>query len=603
MTDLNSYRGTEMTPLAHIKFLLQSGDVVGAEALCRKALESDPGNGMLKFYHDLCLSRLRKLNGVIGPAATRKAEEPAEPETLRTVELPPPQPPPAKPGERKPALTRVTGKGCLRMLLWTLGGLAALFLVIIAVAYFSAKGEEKMERLPYLWTSAENGHDFLGSDHAPMSEYLVNRGNFAISVFPEFQDPEEVEFDPSWPGIDLCRHWTFMSSSSDARVDVSYLRKKPGESFYERESLGIAPFNNSFIPAIEFGIGPFVAVLGEGLDVMERGKPDCSDWAFARKHGARGFSSCHGLLRKNGMRYRLFQVTIVREREAWRIQTLMPSALERTEDVSKAGAIDQLIAGDMIGRFRVLGVDAAETNAENKAEKAIRFLHAVPSFGGAEGSERRIEEANFSVMLSPTWDKFATYVPDSLPQGFARHQQYRFMGPGETQWLYVEYMRLSSRPVDPGIASWVDAMIQLTGKPDLFPPENVGMDFDVLSMERIPFDDVSFMRRHNASQMCAYKGTILIGGTHHRVFMFCIGRGHEAWKVAAVFPTQIKEGAPLEEAIEPSSSDIAIGALFLGNFSILPENRLNPDSAPDGSAVPPRLGEAPFDMAEKPNCL
>ena len=568
-----------MTSLDQIKSLMKSGDVAGAEELCRKALEEDPGNSTLKFLREACLGRMRLEAGrakghsvpppVPGNAAPPVDEaEDAEDETVRTVELPEPPAVPAKPSEKREAVTPRTVKGCLRMLLAVLGGLAAVFVVIVGVSYFYAQSSKMKERLPYLWTSAENGHDCIGSDHAPMREYRVARGNFAISVLPEFTDPQEVEFDPAWPDIDICRHWTFMSAYSDGRVDVSYLRKKPEESFYEGESIGITPFNNSFITSIEWGIAPFVAVLGEGLDVIDRAAPKNPDWMFAEKHGARGFNSCFGLLRKNGMRYRLFQVTIVRDHEAWRIQTLIPSALNIEEDERKAGAIDQLMAGDIIGRFRVLGVDAAETTAEDKSGKVIRFLHAVPSFGGAEGSERRVEDANFFVMLSPTWNRFATYVPDSLPPGFASHAQYRFMGPGDTQWLYVEYMRLASRPVDPSIENWVEAMIELTGKPDLFPPENVGMDFNVMSFEKIPFDDIQFMRRHGAAQMCAFQGTLLIAGKHHRVFLFCIGWGQEAWKVAAVIPTQVKEGSTEEEAAIPSSSDIAIGALFLGNFRI-----------------------------------
>lgn len=572
-----------MTTIDQIKTLLQSGDVAGAEALCRKALEENPGDAKLGFL--LAAIEGRKRLQVGGLVAGIEAEPPPaeEPETVETVELPPQQ---KKPERKKASLTPVSGKGCLRMLLLIFGGLAAIFLVVIAVECLLVRNKEKNERLPYLWTSAENGHDLLDGNQASLREYLVYNGNFAISLFPEYTDTITVEFDPVWPGIDLCRHWTFLSSNDYGRVDVSYLRKNPGESFYEGESIGVTPFNNSVITPIEMGISPFVAVLGEGLDVVERGKPECADWKFASKHGARGFNSCHGILRKNGIKYRLFQVTIVADREAWRIQTLLPSTLNRTDDAGKAGAIDQLVAGDMIGRFRVLGVNPAETDVDDGSERKIKFLHAVPSFGGGEGSERRIEEANFSVMLSPTWDKFTAKIPDTLPSGFAQSSRYRFMGPGKTQWLFVEYMRLAARPVDPGISNWVESTILLTGKPDLFPPENVGMDFEVLSMARIPFDDHLFMRRHRATQMCAYKGTIMIGEIHHRVFMFCIGRGNEAWKAVAVFPTQIKKGALPEEAIDPSSSDIATGALFLGNFNILTEaHHRNPNSLFDANAT------------------
>lgn len=58
MTDLNSYRGTEMTPLAHIKFLLQSGDVAGAETLCKKAFVENPDDVAVRFLHATCLRLL-----------------------------------------------------------------------------------------------------------------------------------------------------------------------------------------------------------------------------------------------------------------------------------------------------------------------------------------------------------------------------------------------------------------------------------------------------------------------------------------------------------------------------------------------------------------
>ena len=48
-----------MTTIDQIKTLLQSGDVAGAEALCRKALETHPDDAQLKMLFGLC----RQLQG------------------------------------------------------------------------------------------------------------------------------------------------------------------------------------------------------------------------------------------------------------------------------------------------------------------------------------------------------------------------------------------------------------------------------------------------------------------------------------------------------------------------------------------------------------
>lgn len=43
-----------MTPVEEIKSLLKSGDIAGAEALCKKTLESDPDNAELKMRYGIC---------------------------------------------------------------------------------------------------------------------------------------------------------------------------------------------------------------------------------------------------------------------------------------------------------------------------------------------------------------------------------------------------------------------------------------------------------------------------------------------------------------------------------------------------------------------
>lgn len=43
-----------MTTIDEIKSLMKSGDVAGAEALCRKALEADPDNAEIKMRYGIC---------------------------------------------------------------------------------------------------------------------------------------------------------------------------------------------------------------------------------------------------------------------------------------------------------------------------------------------------------------------------------------------------------------------------------------------------------------------------------------------------------------------------------------------------------------------
>ena len=79
-----------MTTINQIKSLMKSGDIVGAEALCKQALEADPDNAELKMRYGICRELLN------------------------------PGPPPKKP--RK-------GIGCIEIVV-----LLVLFLVVIVVS-------------------------------------------------------------------------------------------------------------------------------------------------------------------------------------------------------------------------------------------------------------------------------------------------------------------------------------------------------------------------------------------------------------------------------------------------------------------------------------
>lgn len=228
---------------------------------------------------------------------------------------------------------------------------AAVILAIVFVAIlFFASDEEK---LAYLWTIRDNGIE--GIVGPPMEEVTVGDANCAVSLPAEFgETPERTEYEPfHGSDVDVCTHYTFRSPSDGARVDISYLRKAGGKSFLEANGVvGIVAFNNKVSMPVEFGIGPFVQILGEGINVLSRGKPKKNDWAFARKHDARGFSSCFALIQGQDRTYRVFQVTIVRESEAWRLQTYLPSA--HGGNKARGDFADMLAAGEILGRFRIL---------------------------------------------------------------------------------------------------------------------------------------------------------------------------------------------------------------------------------------------------------
>ena len=67
-----------MTTLDEIKSLMKSGDIAGAEALCRKALEADPDNIWLKRRYGICRrmqgdeETFRRINDELSPEMLKK---------------------------------------------------------------------------------------------------------------------------------------------------------------------------------------------------------------------------------------------------------------------------------------------------------------------------------------------------------------------------------------------------------------------------------------------------------------------------------------------------------------------------------------------------
>ena len=210
----------------------------------------------------------------------------------------------------------------------------------------------------------------------------------------------------------------------------------------------------------------------------------------------------------------------------------------------------------------------------------LAFLWCLPGFD--QGTvERRIEEANFSVKLATYWDDRPKVEELESRFGFEKHARYRFMGPGKTQWLSIEYMRLDKEtPVAKDIAHWINAGLLLKGRIDLIEPD--GVTFETLSQIQLPMTDSTFLKKHKADMMCLHLGTIKIGDMYHRFFIVCLNRGRESWKIVKVFPVHPPEGCTEKEACKFTGSDLAIAGLFIGNFRILSKERLIP--YPDSTA-------------------
>ena len=198
-------------------------------------------------------------------------------------------------------------------------------------------------------------------------------------------------------------------------------------------------------------------------------------------------------------------------------------------------------------------------------------LWCVPGFDvGTE--ERRVEDGNFSVKLVSSWDRTPRTIDFMRGQGrigpIVKHDVFRFMGTGKTQWLSVEHMALAE-DAEPSknIATWVEAQMMLKGKVELYAPD--GITYEQKAIARVSATDSAFMEKHQASQMSSHIGTVSIDGKWHRFFIVCLNRGKESWKIIKVFPVHPKKGASDKEASKIERSDLMTAGLFIGNFNIL----------------------------------
>lgn len=570
-----------MTRFEQAKELFLAGDYAGAEEVCRGGLEENPDDKAVRLLHGSCLAKLAMAakegeaasSGPTPEEGAEDADSAARHDMLSTQELPLPS---AGRGRRP--------WGGFRVAMWILGGLSAAFLLLMLAARLSVRSEEKA-RLPFLWTARALG---LEAGPAGMERVAEPAGHFSVGLPRGFDRFAEVREFAVGEGrlYEACAHWTYPSLEDEGRVDVSYVRLPEGKGVFG-DNGPILAFDNLAHMPIEFGIAPITAVLGDDIEVLDRGRAK-EDALFIRKHRATGYAACFATVRIAGKEYRVFQVSLTRGREAWRIQTTLPSA--GGADAGRAELVDMLAAGEIIGRFRTL--EGAAVPAPGKTEEEEPSGIPLPGVSESTGTEDRrmatlldappavarirperiVGGANFAIRLPGRWTREAdVWRPDALPRGFAASEVYRFLLPGEDEWFGVEYMKLDpSRPTDDHIEDWVWWPLMIAGKPNLLEPD--GVEADVRWFVRIPACDPAFLARHKADRMCLFVGRGSVGGKPRQYGVLCLNRGQESWRMVAAVQGDLRE-VSVGPCTREEKWAKTLGRFF-GTFRILSEERI-----------------------------
>ncbi len=618
-----------------INALVNSGDFAGAERLCREVLESDPDNAKAKFLLEACLGRMGLESGrnarlaaesrVFTKAAPfRGAADGVEDETVQTVELPPPAAPEGPSGKRG-ASKPTAGKGCLRTLLAVLGGLAALVVVIVGVALFSSWRDRKNVRPLFLY-------QFSGvSSH--WTPRAVPEGNFKVSMpygwslEPTFAT-NTVVGDGQSTGILRASRYRFDYQPNDLNwLGVEYVlfaedRKAP-ENIFEWVEANVAFAGiPDLIPPEGRVLLPVncLKALGSSPDM----RPERQ---FLKTHcNADRMCAYVATVRQGDEYLRAFIVCLLRGREAWRIVKVGPAhpeSMETERDIAIPSWEDAVFAGDVLGSFAILDPGRhshrkrkGETLAkwpEPQPERVFKFLWPESGSSGGE-SEKKVEDANFSVQLDETWDKAEIRECSDchVPCGNEKHVVSRFPGPEGTQWFSVEYVRtVPWRPVPEPLSvvvspaevleeefkametpifpasHFVNMVLSLGWRTDFLPPQGISTNIMASGFMKLPSRDVPFMRKHRVDDMCSFVGCVTINDQRHAVFVVCLQRGREMWKMVNVLPSSIGAGSTGGDETVPTRADIETAARTFGSFRILSDERKECDwmarpSRPDG---------------------
>ncbi len=608
-----------MISIASIQNLLASGDVSGAEALCRKALEENPGDAKLGFL--LAAIEGRKRLQVGGLVAGIEAEPPhaEEPETVETVELPPQQ---KKPERKKASLTPVSGRGCLRLVLYALGGLAALFLLVVGVAFLSA------------WRDGRNGHPLFLYSFSQVSLHwharIVEEGNFKISLPPGWgEEPtlatNVVDCRGGESGIAERRRFRFDYEPNDLNwLGVEYVLFSESctvpENIGEWVESGVAHTGiPDLISSEDRVLLPVncMKALGSSPDMR-------SERQFLKTHcNADRMCAYVATVRQGDEYLRAFIVCLLRGREAWRIVKVGPAHPESRDSEAQIAITsreDAVFAGDFLGSFAILDPKrhprVRRTDGDFSQwpdplpERRFRFLWPESGSSGGE-SEKKVEEANFAVRLDKTWDKAEIRECSDchVPCGNEKHVVSRFPGPEGTQWFSVEYVRTvpwrpvpeplsvvvspaevleeefkaMETPIFP-VSHFVNMVLSLGWRTDFLPPQGVSTNIMASGFMKLPSRDVPFMRKHRVDDMCSFVGCVTINDQRHAVFVVCLQRGREMWKMVNVLPSSTGAGSTGGDETVPTRADIETAARTFGSFRILSDER----KECDWMARPPR---------------
>lgn len=114
-------------------------------------------------------------------------------------------------------------------------------------------------------------------------------------------------------------------------------------------------------------------------------------------------------------------------------------------------------------------------------------------------------------------------------------RQFHFNGVDRLKWVHVEYMTNARGGAD--IREWVEMPVMMFGRPML----GTESRFEVVKFDWVPAISTSYLKRHGADEMATFIGTIMIEGALCRVFMVCLRRGNEAWRVEYAFPASVTE--------------------------------------------------------------
>lgn len=213
----------------------------------------------------------------------------------------------------------------------------------------------------------------------------------------------------------------------------------------------------------------------------------------------------------------------------------------------------------------------------NNGYPELSLIYLEPCDGELEC--REVPEGSFCIQL-PTGFSIA---PD-VRQLSQRMCGFRYDGRSEAEWVSIVHFSVPEGHEGDNLESWVDVDVEILGKPPLHSSsDSDNVEYDLLRFEKIRATDVAFKARHHADAMVSYVGTIRRRGIVCRLFILCLRRGQDAWKVEYVFPARMAvhtRGGECDSADAPplglpQSEDVPLLAsreemqragMVLGNF-------------------------------------